>query len=568
MVSIESSASNRAGTAVDPIGGGGVVDGATGLFELLSETSRIAFEQLVREVRLPAATPLFEVGDNGDALYLVRSGLVDVTTGGVGARELDTLGPGEVFGEQSLLTGRPRSATAVAQTDVTLWRLDHADFVGLVGTDPEFGAVVARLLSERMVAPLRAGLGWTHGRTVVVHATPVDAAATLGRELAHACGKLLGEDPIVLACGATTLWAQAELPRGTVLQDVDELPGAVVRAVREHSLVVVVCSGEIPLTVCERADWVVLVGEAPENAGTLSATATTRIVTLPLDGPQLGALARQVCGRRVGVALGSGGIRGWGHAGVLRVMVEEGIPIDLVSGASAGAVAGALFLAGMPLSAMLDVPTIARDVVVATLRSYRPTLGAILSDRPFVRYLRDRIGPDARIEDLPVPFVIATTDLDTREVVHLDRGPLAEAVVASAAVNGIFPSITIDGRRLVDGGASDPVPVAALRERGADIVVAVNVMAIGKGATGFYTPRFRIPMPGLLDTLFIGLDTVMTQAAVHSCQLADVVVQPQAADAGWREVLPAAKYAAAGARAMRAALPELRQLVGAEPAVA
>lgn len=568
MVSVESSASKRASSAVDADRSGGVVDGTTGLFELLSETSRIAFEELVREVRLPAATPVFEIGDNGDALYLVRSGLVDVTTGGVGPNELDTLGPGEVFGEQSLLTGRPRSATAVAQTDVTLWRLEHADFVGLVGTDPEFGAVVARLLSERMVAPLRAGLGWTHGRTVVVHTTPVDAAAALGRELALACGKLLGEDPIVLACGTAALWARADLPRGTTVEDVDAVPGSVVRAVRERSLVVVLCSGEIPLAVCERADCVVLVGEAPPNAGTLSTTGTTRVVSLPLDEQQIGALARQVCGRRVGLALGSGGIRGWGHAGVLSVLVEEEIPIDLVSGASAGAVAGALFLAGMPISAMLDVPTIARDVIGATLRSYRPSLGAILSDRPFVRYLHDRIGPDARIEDLPIPFVIATTDLDAREVVHLDRGPLAEAVVASAAVNGIFPSITINGRRLVDGGASDPVPVAALRERGADIVIAVNVMAIGKGATGFYTPRFRIPMPGLLDTLFIGLDTVMTQAAVHSCHMADVVVQPQAADAGWREVLPAAKYAAAGARAMRAALPDLRQLVGAEPAVA
>jgi NTE family protein len=283
--------------------------------------------------------------------------------------------------------------------------------------------------------------------------------------------------------------------------------------------------------------------------------------SLPEAG-EVRALAREVCGRRIGLALGSGGIRGWAHAGVVGVLVEEDIPIDFVAGASAGALAGALFVSGMSADAMLEIPTIAREVLSACLRAYRPSAQAILSGRPFVRYLRDRLGDDARIEDLPRPLVIATTDLDTRKAVYLSSGPLPESIVASSSVNGIFPPVTIGGRRLVDGGASDPVPVAPLRAMGADVVIAVNVMEIGRGAAGIYTPRFRIPLPGLVDNLLIGLDTVISQAAVQSCRMADIVVTPREAGAKWHEILPAAKYAAAGADAMRAALPAVRRLLG------
>ena len=322
-----------------------------------------------------------------------------------------------------------------------------------------------------------------------------------------------------------------------------------------------VCGSEIPLDAFAGADRVIMTGR-PVAAAARRRGHPLRVLPASPNPSEVRALAREVCGRRIGLALGSGGIRGWAHAGVLGVLTEQRIPIDFVSGASAGAIAGALFLAGVPAEAMVQVPTIARDVLSACLRTYRPSPGAILSARPFVRYLRDQLGSDARIESLPTPFVIATTDLDTREAVHLSTGPLPEAIVASAAVNGIFPPITIDGKRLVDGGASDPVPVVVLRDMGADIVVAVNVMHIGRGSAGLYTPRLRIPLPGLVDNLLIGLDTVMSQAAAQSCRLADVTVTPTQGGAAWHDLLPAAKYAAAGARAMRDALPRVRQLLG------
>jgi NTE family protein len=400
-----------------------------------------------------------------------------------------------------------------------------------------------------------------------VHARDRATSAELGRRLVPVCARMLGEAPVVIAAGPAGAWDGAELPPTVVVRPPEDLAPAAVRAVRDHTLVLLLCAGDLPRDLCHGADRVIFVGGAPAGHGR-APERHTREVTTAIDGDLVEEIGREVCGRRIGIALGSGGIRGWAHAGVFDVLAKENIPVDFVSGASAGALAGALYLAGMPATDMVDLPAVAFQVSIAGLRTYRPSLQAILSGRPFAEYLRMKLGRDSRIEDLPKPLVISTTDLDTREAVHLTKGPLPESIVASASVNGVFPPVHLDGRRLVDGGASDAVPVQVLRDLGADIVVAVNVMNIGRGAAGLYTSRFRIPMPGLLDTLMVGLDTVISQSAMKSCQLADIIIEPQAAAARWHEIIPAKKYARAGAEATTAALPQIRRLLGEEMSLA
>jgi NTE family protein len=298
-------------------------------------------------------------------------------------------------------------------------------------------------------------------------------------------------------------------------------------------------------------------------------TVADRVITLPdppgaPDANGIAGLAREICGRRIGLALGSGGIRGFAHAGVLRALQNDDIPVDVVSGASVGAIAGALHLAGAAPGDLADIGVALRE----TVRTGRPSLSmstqSLLSGRRLLNFLQNRLGKQTTFADLPKPFVLATTDLATREVVHLDSGPLAEAVAASAAVPGVFPPLSIVGRRLVDGGATDPVPIKALRDRGADIVVAVNVMTIGRGTLGAIArlPRIRIPMPGLLENLAIGLDTIVSQLAAHACRQADVVVEPDSDASHWYEVVPSQAYMNAGERAMQTSMPRLKALLG------
>jgi NTE family protein len=535
-------------------------DGTTGIFDSLPDASRRRFEEHMTELRVVAGELLFEEGDPGDALFLVRTGLIDITSSGPdGEQRLVTFGPGELFGEMALLTGRPRIANARAQTDALLWRLHHTDFVLHLGDDPALAHVVAQGLSQRLRASTRLERGTRRGRTVLVHGTDPELAAAFGAALLAACAPFVEDTPLVLACDDEPAWTHHSLDPPAVVTSPADAAGEAVRAVRERSLVLVVSGRDAPpAALADGADWHFTIGGQGPGASTRARPAR-HFATMP-DADGIAAIAREVCGRRVGLALGAGGIRGWAHAGVFEVLMQEDIPVDIVSGASAGAVAGALFVAGMPADAMMQIPTIGRDVLWA-MRTYRPSPMSILSGRPFMQYLRDRLGNDAQIEDLPKPMIIAVTDLGTRSTVYLTEGPLPEAIVASAALNGIFPPVRIGERTYVDGGASDPVPVGVLREAGADIVIAVNVMAVGEGASGFI-PRGRIPIPGFVDNLLIGLDTVISQSAVHSCKLADVTIEPDHSGKPWHEVFPAARYAAAGARATREALPQIRALLG------
>jgi NTE family protein len=521
----------------------GTTQETTGFLDTLGDAARARFERSLRDVRVPEGGTVFDEGGPPDAMYVVRSGLVDlVATGPAGRVRLATVGPGECFGEQALVTGRPRTAAAVAQTGVVLGRLDHTDFVELIAAEPDLWAEIARVLSERLKSATRLRIGLPRGQTVVVWSDDHDIAAEVADALAASCERLLHEPLPIFANGGEDLIASA------------------VQAVRDHALVLVVSAPDVLPALLNGADRVVVVGDKVR----VDATRRGPVHALPArpSAEQVDRVARAICGRRVGLALGSGGIRGFAHAGVLAVLAEEGIPLDLVSGASAGAMAGALFLTGMKPRDLADMGRAMRETVKTGMPGFSLSPQAFLSGRRILTYLRNRLGRDTRFEDLPVPFVVATTDLKTREPFHLDHGPLPEAVAAAAAVPGVFPPVTIDGRRLVDGGVSDPVPVAALRDRGADIVIAVNVMAIGKGPMGVYTPRIRIPMPGVLENLFIGFDTIVTQIAVQSCKQADVVIEPGRADARWYEVVPAKTYMKAGETAMRNALGEVRRLLG------
>jgi NTE family protein len=543
-----------------------------GLLGSLSPAAAGELVRAAREIRLPAGSTVFVEGDAGDAAYLIQSGLVDVMAGDVGGPvRMVTLGPGEVLGEQSLLTGQSRSATAVCQTGVKLWRIDHADFLAAVASVPELGAAVARVLSQRLATSGRRS-GLRRGQTVLVLSDNPDALGGVVTPLANACRTLLGEDPFILAPTRRAGWGVA-LPPHTKDVSARDMAGMAVRAVREHSLVLVVCGRSVTTSLLQGCDRAVVVDNHHLEQQRRTMGRRDIAISASIDDDGVATLARDLCGRRIGLALGAGGIRGFAHAGVLAVLRDQSVPVDMMSGASAGAIAGALFLRGHDPHHLADLGMAVRETMGMGLPSFSLSPDSMLSGRRLLTYLRRNLGAETRIEDLPTPFVIAATDLGCRETVHLDAGPLAQTVAASAAVPGVFPSVVLDGRRLVDGGASDPVPVGALRDRGADIVVAVNVM----GPENHSGARRRLlpwTLPGPLENIFavsavlenlvIGLDVIMGQLAAASCRKADIVVMPITGPVPRLHAVPARASMRAGEQAMLAALPDLMALLGSD----
>lgn len=176
---------------------------------------------------------------------------------------------------------------------------------------------------------------------------------------------------------------------------------------------------------------------------------------------------------RIGLALGSGSARGLSHIGVLDALVEAGIEPDVVCGTSIGALVGAAYVAGK-LAGLRHWAETATWRQVVRLMDVRLTGGGLIDGKQVVALLR-RLGIDAPIESYATRYAAIATDLGTGREVWLQTGPIHEAVRASIALPGIVSPAQIDGKWLVDGGLSNPVPVSVCRALGAEVIIAVNL---------------------------------------------------------------------------------------------
>src|SRR5262245_34448699 len=206
-----------------------------------------------------------------------------------------------------------------------------------------------------------------------------------------------------------------------------------------------------------------------------------------LDGLAHRRIARRVLGIAVGLSLGGGGARAAAHLGVLEVLEREEIPIDVVTGASSGAIIGGGYAMGRGL--VEGIERWRRETQVSPFRRYTLSKTAVFSDRHLEAILR-RLFEDTQVEDLALPFFAVATDLKQAVAVAIDRGPLWLAVRASCAVPGAVAPVTIGDAYLVDGGVADNVPADIARVRGARFVIAVD---IGRGRGFDVVPHRKAP---------------------------------------------------------------------------
>ncbi len=204
----------------------------------------------------------------------------------------------------------------------------------------------------------------------------------------------------------------------------------------------------------------------------------------------------------IGLALGSGGARGWCHIGVLRGLEAAGLGPARVAGASMGALVGAAWAAGR-LDALADWALGLTPARFIALLDPRPASGGLVAGREILKVLTE-IGLPERIEDLPVPFAAVATDMATGREVWLRRGPLAAAVRASVAIPGVLSPVRLDGRWMLDGGLTNPVPVSVARALGAEAVIAVNPNARLDGLL-WKAPAARSSWHALADGLPAGV---------------------------------------------------------------
>ena len=177
--------------------------------------------------------------------------------------------------------------------------------------------------------------------------------------------------------------------------------------------------------------------------------------------------------KRVALALGSGGARGYAHIGVINELRDRGYEVVGIAGSSMGALVGGLYAAGS-----LDEFTQWATTLTgpAMLRLLDPSISApgVFRAGKILDAVRDILG-EVTIEELSIPYTAVTTDLIAGKSVWLQRGPLDEAIRASIAIPGVIAPHVLDGRILADGGILDPLPIAPIAAINADLTVAVSV---------------------------------------------------------------------------------------------
>ena len=254
--------------------------------------------------------------------------------------------------------------------------------------------------------------------------------------------------------------------------------------------------------------------------------------------------------KKIGLALSGGGARGFAHAGVLRALAEYGIRIDLIAGTSAGSLAGGAYAAGMSPTKIEAFSSKLRwaDLVRPSISPLGP-----LSNAPMARFINNEF-PVHRFEDLKIPFTAVAYDLENNCEVRLsEKGDLSFAICASCAVPGIFVPLTEkDGRTLVDGGVTSPLPVDAVRAMGADIIIAVDLLACGA-----VTGRPRTAAGVLLQS---AMALLRTASALQHAN-ADIVIEPQVAHIRIDQIKKRDELMALGFEAAMARLVEIRSII-------
>ncbi|MCU1270738.1 MAG: Patatin [Acidobacteriaceae bacterium] len=254
----------------------------------------------------------------------------------------------------------------------------------------------------------------------------------------------------------------------------------------------------------------------------------------------------------IGLALGGGFARGIVHVGVLKVLEEEGIPINFIAGTSVGALIGAAYCSGVSPAELEEIAARVRfrDLARWTLSRY-----GFATNLRMITFLK-KILKVHTFEELQIPLAVTATDFGSGEGVVFRSGPLVDAVRASCAYPGVFLPVKVNGRLLVDGMLAHSLPTKPARDMGADKVLAVSLRSHWKTSDG--GPRHIFDVIG--QCFSIAQDVNCAQA--RTC--ADLVIEPDVTGFRYDDFERSASLVQIGEEATRAAIPAIRKWLEVE----
>ncbi|MCE4535787.1 patatin-like phospholipase family protein [Pelomonas sp. P7] len=250
---------------------------------------------------------------------------------------------------------------------------------------------------------------------------------------------------------------------------------------------------------------------------------------------------------RLGLALGGGAARGFAHIGVIQVLEENGIKVDLVAGTSAGSLVASLYASGKTGK---EMQALAEGMDEGAITDWSFPLRGLIRGEALARFIRDKTGGKG-IEQMALPLGIVATDLSDGSSILFRSGDTGTAVRASSAVPAVFQPVRIGQREYVDGGLVSPVPVRFAREMGAQFIIAVDITS----------PPEKDP-PGDAFRMLMQTFSIMGRS-INTFELreADVVIRPRLDGVSSADFTARRRAIQAGREAALQVLPLLRQRI-------
>ena len=527
-------------------------------FDSLDPPLREWLRSKMEALTLESGQQLFSAGEPSDCLYLVTRGALGAFPPGDDTLLIGQVVAGETVGELGLVTRRPRTATVRALRDSALLRLTPEGFDALCRTHPEAVLELARVVLDRAQRPIHQRLA-AHPRTIALlpqrDGLHLDVFA---RWLAEALG---GDSKVAIV-------HRADAPTDDALDALERERAFVIyvahpeadawrkRCLRQADALVFAVDAAEPCSYwCElergvhaplpRPEHLVVLhaGDVPPGTGKPWKDKRPQAQLHHLRGVEdVGRIARLISGDPKGIVLSGGGARGFAHLGVLRALEEAKVPLDVVGGASIGAIIGAGYAAGWSLSEMTQVYR-ASFISENPLSDWTLPFVSLVGGRAVSRLLKEAFGR-RDIEDLVRPYFCVSTNLTAgRTLVHRS-GRVWKWLRASSAIPGVLPPVFQDGQVLVDGGVMNNLPVDVMRDGLVADVIAVDIGADDAVLAPRKLDEFELPtiwrvmwdwLTGVrrpsLAKLMLGSGMVNSSAATFAARAASsLVLTPPVSD--------------------------------------
>jgi NTE family protein len=295
-------------------------------------------------------------------------------------------------------------------------------------------------------------------------------------------------------------------------------------------------------------------------------------------------ISRQEGNCLVGLALGVGVAYGFCHIGVLKVIEEEDIPIDVIAGSSMGAFIASLWAIGKSSSEILAIAKEFKEpkYIWNLLDFTFPLLGFIKGNKLYNMF-KSYLG-DKTFYDVKIPLKIIASDVKRKKSIVFDKGPIIDALMASCAMPGVFAPFTQKGEMLFDGGVINPLPTEPLLEMGAKKIIAVNLTPSREDLIRQYEEikqdltvkverikknewfnikeylRKKLKV-NILDFIFSSFEIMQSEVALKEAQLADIVLHPDTSGLHWMELYKAEQFAKRGEEEARKNLEKIKKLI-------